>query len=103
MRNADSRSGYSHRGTCRTIDHTLLKPDATRRGHRPALRRGPGARIRRRVRQQPWVERVVAARLDGSAVKPCSVVGFPLGASLPPPPPPKRRGHRRRRHRKSTW
>jgi deoxyribose-phosphate aldolase len=29
-----------------------------------------------------WVPRV-AARLDGSTVKTCSVVGFPLGASLP--------------------
>lgn len=63
------------------IDHTLLRPDA---------RAGDIDRICDEALQfgfaavcvnSRWIARV-ARRLSGSDVAPCSVVGFPLGASL---------------------
>ena len=62
------------------IDHTLLKPEATR---------DDIVRVCREARQfgfasvcvNPYWVPVVAAELAGSCVKVCSVVGFPLGAS----------------------
>ena len=67
------------RTVARLIDHTLLKPEATR-GEVERLC------IEARIYQFAtvcvngyWVPRV-AAHLDGSGVKICSVVGFPLGA-----------------------
>lgn len=66
----------------RYIDHTLLKPEAQRSEIMQicdeALRYGFAAVVVNPV----WV-REVAARLRGSPVKPCTVVGFPLGATLP--------------------
>ncbi len=63
------------------IDHTLLKPEARAadidRLCEEALEHGFAAVC---VNSR-WIGRV-AERLDGSEVKPCSVVGFPLGASL---------------------
>ena len=65
-----------------TIDHTLLKADAPEAAiHRlcdEALEHGFAAVC---VNSR-WL-RTVAPRLTGSAVAPCSVVGFPLGASMP--------------------
>ena len=65
-----------------TIDHTLLKPDATRTAIETlcdeALAHGFAAVCVNSL----WVP-VVARRLGGSAVATCAVVGFPLGASLP--------------------
>jgi deoxyribose-phosphate aldolase len=62
------------------IDHTLLKPEATE-----ADIRGICAEARQYVFASvcvnPYWVPVVAAELVGSAVKVCSVVGFPLGAS----------------------
>jgi deoxyribose-phosphate aldolase len=63
------------------IDHTLLRPDATREEI---------VRLCREARQYGfasvcvnpcWVP-VAAAELAGGAIKVCSVAGFPLGASL---------------------
>jgi len=64
------------------IDHTILKPDATSgaidRLCDEALTHGFAS-----VCVNPlWVSRC-AARLQGSSVRVCSVIGFPLGANRP--------------------
>jgi deoxyribose-phosphate aldolase len=62
------------------IDHTILKPDATRedvlRVCREAREYGFAS-----VCVNPYWVPLVASQLEGSPVKVCSVVGFPLGAS----------------------
>jgi deoxyribose-phosphate aldolase len=64
------------------IDHTLLKPEASRDDIRKlceeAVRFGFAT-----VCVNPWYVPLAAELLRGSAVKVCSVVGFPLGATLP--------------------
>jgi deoxyribose-phosphate aldolase len=66
----------------RLIDHTLLKPDATRADIRKicleALKYGFAS-----VCVNPWNVSQVAELLRGSEVRVCTVVGFPLGATLP--------------------
>ena len=73
---------FSNAAIAAAIDHTLLKPEARAadidRLCVEALEHGFAAVCVNSL----WVPRV-AARLDGSRVKTCSVVGFPLGASLP--------------------
>jgi deoxyribose-phosphate aldolase len=62
------------------IDHTILKPDATR---------GDVVKVCREARQyqfasvcvNPYWVPLVRAELSGSKVRVCSVVGFPLGAT----------------------
>ena len=62
------------------IDHTILKPEATRddviRVCREARRYGFAS-----VCVNPYWVPLVALELRGSAVKVCTVVGFPLGAT----------------------
>jgi deoxyribose-phosphate aldolase len=62
------------------IDHTILKPDATRddvvRVCREAKQYGFAS-----VCVNPYWVPVASAELAGSAVKVCTVVGFPLGAT----------------------
>lgn len=64
------------------IDHTLLKPEATREQVRKlceeAVRFGFAS-----VCVNPWYVSLAAELVRGSAVKVCSVVGFPFGATLP--------------------
>ena len=64
------------------IDHTLLKPEATRDEIRKlceeALKYGFAS-----VCVNPWNVPQAAELLRGSAVKVCTVAGFPLGATLP--------------------
>jgi deoxyribose-phosphate aldolase len=64
------------------IDHTLLKPEATRddieRLCQEALRFGFAS-----VVVNPWYVPLAAERVRGSRVRVCTVVGFPLGATLP--------------------
>lgn len=64
------------------IDHTLLKPDATR--YEIDALCGEAIRYRfASVCVNPiWIGHV-ATRLEGSGVAPCCVIGFPLGATLP--------------------
>ena len=66
----------------RLIDHTLLKPDATREDIRniclEALKYGFAS-----VCVNPWNVSQAAELLRGSEVRVCTVVGFPLGATLP--------------------
>jgi deoxyribose-phosphate aldolase len=62
------------------IDHTILKPDATRED---VLRVCQEARdyVFASVCVNPYWVPLVARQLAGSPVKVCSVVGFPLGAT----------------------
>jgi deoxyribose-phosphate aldolase len=62
------------------IDHTLLRPEATRdevvRVCREALQYGFAS-----VCVNPYWAGLVAKELAGSSVKTCTVIGFPLGAT----------------------
>jgi deoxyribose-phosphate aldolase len=64
------------------IDHTLLKPEASRDDIRKlceeAARFGFAS-----VCINPWNVPLAAEMLRGTTVKVCTVVGFPLGATLP--------------------
>ncbi len=64
------------------IDHTLLKPDAScediRKLCQEAVRFGFAS-----VVINPWYVSLAAELVRGTSVKVCTVVGFPLGATLP--------------------
>jgi deoxyribose-phosphate aldolase len=62
------------------IDHTLLKPDATRDDIRRLCREALRFRFAT-VCVNPWHIAEVATILRGSDVRPCTVVDFPLGAT----------------------
>jgi deoxyribose-phosphate aldolase len=66
----------------RLIDHTLLKADATETEVRAlcteALQYGFAS-----VCVNPWYVALCAELVAGSAVRVCTVIGFPLGATLP--------------------
>ncbi len=62
------------------IDHTLLKPDATRAEIEKLCREAAEFRFATVCVNPAWVA-TAAARLRGSGVGVCSVVGFPLGAT----------------------
>lgn len=66
----------------RLIDHTLLKPDATQDEIRKLCEEALQYRFAS-VCVNPWNVAQAAELLRGSAVKVCTVVGFPLGATLP--------------------
>ena len=74
--------GHIEADIARLIDHTLLKPDATREDIRKicleALKYGFAS-----VCVNPWNVSQAAEILRGSEVRVCTVVGFPLGATLP--------------------
>ena len=65
----------------RLIDHTLLKPEATREDIRKLCREARQYGFASVCLNPCWV-RLAAAELAGSSVKVCTVAGFPLGASL---------------------
>jgi deoxyribose-phosphate aldolase len=62
------------------IDHTLLKPDATRREIEELCREAAQFGFATVCVNPAWVA-LAAQRLSGSGVGVCSVVGFPLGAT----------------------
>jgi deoxyribose-phosphate aldolase len=64
----------------RWIDHTILAPDATEARVEPFCREAIAHGFRS-VCVNPIHVRFVAARLQGTAVKACSVVSFPFGAA----------------------
>jgi deoxyribose-phosphate aldolase len=64
------------------IDHTLLKPDATRTEIEKLCAEAREFQFATVCVNPTWVA-LAAARLRGSPVKVCSVVGFPLGATTP--------------------
>jgi deoxyribose-phosphate aldolase len=62
------------------IDHTILKPDATRTDVIKVCREARQYNFASVCVNPYWVP-LVRAELQGSAVKVCTVVGFPLGAT----------------------
>jgi deoxyribose-phosphate aldolase len=75
-------AGGAPDGVGRMIDHTLLKPDATRTDIEKLCREAAEFRFATVCVNPAWV--ALAARLlRGTGVGVCSVVGFPLGATTP--------------------
>jgi deoxyribose-phosphate aldolase len=67
-------------GVAGLIDHTLLKPDATRTDIEKLCREAAEFHFATVCVNPAWVA-LCAARLRGTGVGVCSVVGFPLGAT----------------------
>ena len=63
------------------IDHTLLRPEATAEEIRNVCREARKYGFASVCANPYWVP-LVAAELAGSNVKVCTVIGFPLGASM---------------------
>ena len=75
-------SGGAPAGVASMIDHTLLKPDATRQNIEELCREAAQFKFATVCVNPTWV--ALASRLlTGSGVGVCSVVGFPLGATTP--------------------
>lgn len=70
------------RQVARYIDHTLLKPDATRDEVLKICEEGARFGFASVCINPIWV-RESACALRGSGVKVCTVIGFPLGANTP--------------------
>jgi deoxyribose-phosphate aldolase len=68
------------RNIARLIDHTILKPEATRSEVRQICAEALRFEFASVCVNSFWVP-LVAAELSGSVSKVCAVVGFPLGAS----------------------
>jgi deoxyribose-phosphate aldolase len=68
------------REVARYIDHTLLKPDATRNDIMKLCEEGAGYGFASVCINPTWV-REAACALRGTGVKVCTVIGFPLGAN----------------------
>jgi deoxyribose-phosphate aldolase len=75
-------SGGAPGGVASMIDHTLLKPDATRGDIEALCREAAEYRFASVCVNPTWVA-VCASLLQSTGVKVCSVVGFPLGATTP--------------------
>ena len=73
-------SGGSAGGVAGMIDHTLLKPDATRQEIETLCREAAQYGFASVCVNPTWVA-LCARLLRDNAVKVCSVVGFPLGAT----------------------
>jgi len=73
-------TGGAPGGVASMIDHTLLKPDATRKDIEVLCREAAEYQFASVCVNPTWVA-LCAALLRGSSVKVCSVVGFPLGAT----------------------
>src|SRR5205823_5748376 len=73
-------AGGAPTGVASMIDHTLLKPDATRQQIEELCREAAQFKFATVCVNPTWVA-VCARLLQGSGVLVCSVVGFPLGAT----------------------
>src|SRR5687768_3671424 len=73
-------SGGAPAGVASMIDHTLLKPDATRADIEVLCREAAQFKFATVCINPTWVALAVRL-LSGSGVGVCSVVGFPLGAT----------------------
>jgi deoxyribose-phosphate aldolase len=73
-------SGGAPSGVASMIDHTLLKPDATRQNIEELCREAAQFKFATVCVNPTWVA-LSARLLAGSGVGVCSVVGFPLGAT----------------------
>jgi deoxyribose-phosphate aldolase len=74
--------GGAHAGLASILDHTLLRPEATA-SEVEALCDEARRHSFAAVCVHPWYVPLAARRLEGSGVGVASVVGFPLGATLP--------------------
>src|SRR3954451_24496451 len=74
--------GGAPAGVASMIDHTLLKPDATRTEIEALCREAAQFKFATVCVNPTWVA-LAAKLLAGSGVGVCSVVGFPLGATMP--------------------
>ena len=72
----------SARDWARLIDHTLLKPEATQEDIRRLCEEAARFRFASVCINPTWV-RAAACHLRGTDVPVCTVIGFPLGATLP--------------------
>jgi deoxyribose-phosphate aldolase len=75
-------AGGAPSGVAAMIDHTLLKPDATRTEIETLCREAAQFGFATVCVNPAWVA-LAASRLAGTPVGVCSVVGFPLGATTP--------------------
>jgi len=75
-------AGGAPAGVASMIDHTLLKPDATRAEIEALCREAAQFKFATVCVNPTWVATAVKL-LAGSGVGVCSVVGFPLGATTP--------------------
>jgi deoxyribose-phosphate aldolase len=75
-------SGGAAGGIATMIDHTLLKPDAARSDIQALCGEAAEYRFASVCVNPTWVAEC-ARLLRGTAVRVCSVVGFPLGATTP--------------------
>lgn len=73
-------TGGAPAGVSAMIDHTLLKPDATRQNIEDLCREAAQFKFATVCVNPTWVA-LCARLLSGSGVGVCSVVGFPLGAT----------------------
>ena len=73
-------TGGATAGVASMIDHTLLKPDATRRDIQALCREAAEYSFASVCVNPTWVAECTRS-LRGTPVKVCSVVGFPLGAT----------------------
>jgi deoxyribose-phosphate aldolase len=73
-------TGGAGGGVSAMIDHTLLKPDATRHDIEKLCREAAEFHFATVCVNPAWVA-TAAAQLRGTGVGVCSVVGFPLGAT----------------------
>ena len=73
-------AGGAPGGVAGMIDHTLLKPDASRSDVEKLCREAAEFRFATVCVNPVWVA-LAASQLRGSGVGVCSVVGFPLGAT----------------------
>jgi deoxyribose-phosphate aldolase len=73
-------TGGAPGGVASMIDHTLLKPDATRKDIEALCREAAEYKFASVCVNPTWVA-LCARLLRNSRVKVCSVVGFPLGAT----------------------
>jgi deoxyribose-phosphate aldolase len=74
--------GGAPAGVASMIDHTLLKPDATRANIEELCREAAQFKFATVCVNPTWVA-LAAKLLAGTGVGVCSVVGFPLGATTP--------------------
>src|SRR6266851_4527553 len=74
--------GGAPAGVASMIDHTLLKPDATRANIEELCREAAQFKFATVCVNPTWVA-LSAKLLAGSGVRVCSVIGFPLGATTP--------------------
>jgi deoxyribose-phosphate aldolase len=72
--------GGAPAGVAAMIDHTLLKPDATRRNIEELCREAAQFKFATVCVNPTWVAHC-AQLLAGTGVRVCAVVGFPLGAT----------------------